>query len=143
MTVEKRDGILWADLFWVDLSEKAQAELLALMGDNGNFDVFPIASINISPDEEATLYIHAELKEHGWIDGTIDCFRFQAKVYDVGSKFGINNGRVSKLSVWEPATSVDIFNYDRGWDKKPANDEQETLLQELLGYLEDLPSGEQ
>ena len=48
MTVENRDGVLFADIFFEDLSDEAQAELLRLMGDNGNYDVFPLASINIS-----------------------------------------------------------------------------------------------
>ena len=52
MIIEKRDDILWADIFWHDLSVKAQAELLELMGENGNFDVFPFASINLSHQGE-------------------------------------------------------------------------------------------
>ena len=51
MIVEKREGILWADIYWNDLSEQAQAELIEIMGENGNFDVFPIVSINVSTDE--------------------------------------------------------------------------------------------
>jgi hypothetical protein len=51
MIIQKRDGILWADIFWEDLSTETQTELLNLMGDNGNFDVFPIVSVNISPDD--------------------------------------------------------------------------------------------
>ena len=52
MTIEKRDGGLWADIYWDDLSAEAQAELLSLMGDNGNFDVFPFAMINITGEED-------------------------------------------------------------------------------------------
>jgi len=47
MTIENRDDTVWADLYWDDLSSEAQSELLSLMGENGNYDVFPIASINI------------------------------------------------------------------------------------------------
>ena len=39
MKVEERDGGLWADLFWDDLSAEAQAELLKLIGDNGNYEI--------------------------------------------------------------------------------------------------------
>ena len=55
-----------------------------------------------------------------WAEGlTEDGFWFQAKVYNTGSQFGINKGRVSKLSVcqgtrWNPETQV--YNYDRGLD---------------------------
>jgi hypothetical protein len=48
MLVEKRENVLWADIYWNDLSAETQAELLNLIGDNGNYDVFPIVSVNIS-----------------------------------------------------------------------------------------------
>ena len=51
VVIEERDGILWADIYWDDLSAKAQTELLNLMGENGNYDIFPVASINVSQDE--------------------------------------------------------------------------------------------
>jgi hypothetical protein len=47
---------------------------------------------------------------------------YQAKVYDSGSKFGINDGRVSKLSIYQVSGYEDkrhgkmIYNYDRGLD---------------------------
>jgi hypothetical protein len=43
--IEQREGELWAELFFDDLSSEAQEKLLKLLGDNGNFDVFPIAAI--------------------------------------------------------------------------------------------------
>ena len=52
MVIEERGGILYADIFWDDLSEEAQSELEGLIGDNGNFDVCQIASINVSPENE-------------------------------------------------------------------------------------------
>jgi hypothetical protein len=51
MQTANRDGTIWADLFWDDLSPETQKELSSLMDDNGNFDVFPIASINIGKEE--------------------------------------------------------------------------------------------
>ncbi|MFV0485396.1 MAG: hypothetical protein ACK5MU_04220 [Candidatus Saccharimonadales bacterium] len=72
-----------------------------------------------------------------WHEGHIEQYRFQAKVYDVGSKFGINKGRVSKLSVWDSGS--EIISYDRGWDKKPEDDEHWVILWELLNRLEELP----
>ncbi|MFV0529132.1 MAG: hypothetical protein ACK5MN_10490 [Lachnospiraceae bacterium] len=74
-----------------------------------------------------------------WYEGHIECYRFQAKVYDTGSKFGINKGRVSKLSVRDDCGEV--IGYDRGWDKKPADDEHWVILWELMNRLEELPSG--
>lgn len=86
-------------------------------------------------------FIAAKAKESGWIDGKIDEFRFQAKVFDVGSKFGINSGRVSKLAIWDQQRHS-VTNYDRGWDVKPNNAEQKDILQALLKYLETLPTWE-
>lgn len=53
-------------------------------------------------------------------------FFYSAKVFECGSEFGINGGRISKLSVWKsegdyycyPLNNL-IINYDRGWDIKP------------------------
>ena len=52
MLIEERDDILWADLFWDDLAAETQTELLNLIGDNGNYDIFPLVSLNISQDDE-------------------------------------------------------------------------------------------
>ena len=52
MNIEKRDGGLWVDLLWEDLSSKTRKQLLKLMGENGNFDIFPFASIKVSHEEE-------------------------------------------------------------------------------------------
>ena len=34
-----------ADLFWDDLNQETQEELFKLMGENGNYDIFPLATI--------------------------------------------------------------------------------------------------
>ena len=52
MQVEERDGETWVDIFWDDLCPETQEKLLALMGDNGNYDVCQIASINVSKEME-------------------------------------------------------------------------------------------
>ena len=73
----------------------------------------------------------------GWLEGNIGRFSFQAKVFDRGSRFGINQGRVSKLSVWDG--NCEIIGYDRGWGIEPACDEYQKILWDLLNYLEALP----
>jgi len=35
-----------------------------------------------------------------WCDGKVGKYNFQAKLFDVGSEFGIEGGRVSKLAIW-------------------------------------------
>ena len=35
------------DIYWKDLTDEAQAELFKLLGENGNYDVFPLATLQI------------------------------------------------------------------------------------------------
>ena len=39
------------EIYWDDLKPETQKELLELMGDNGNFDVIPIATFSIGETE--------------------------------------------------------------------------------------------
>jgi hypothetical protein len=73
-----------------------------------------------------------------WLKGTVNRYpgyTFQAKVYDVGSVFGIGEGRISKLQVWRGDRSV--MHYDRGWDEKPARRRDRKVLQEILAGFPD------
>ena len=76
-----------------------------------------------------------------WVFGKVNQCTFQAKVYDKPSRFkyGINNGRVSKLSAQDKVTKDVLFDYDRGWNKIPGTTEDKELLNALLLFLEDLP----
>ena len=88
-----------------------------------------------------TIYeIKAKQNRGGWIEGTINGIRFQAKVYDEGSEFGINEGRVSKLWVRDENQRQTVLNYERGWDVRPNTAAEHRLLEALLGYLEALPT---
>jgi hypothetical protein len=80
----------------------------------------------------------------GWITAII-CDRYVcAKVYDLPSTFGVNDGRVSKLSICKTAhrdpdaNYLDqmAYNYDRGldFDNLPSG-----LLDKILAELEALP----
>jgi hypothetical protein len=76
----------------------------------------------------------------GWMEGFIGKYTFQAKVYDEPSTFGINDGRVSKLMVWDEVVrqkesnifTASIINYDRGWDIEPKTDEAKGILETIL-----------
>jgi len=60
-----------------------------------------------------------------WIEGREDFdgereIEFYAKVYPIGSEFGIDGGRISKLEI---RLGYDkILNYDRGWDIEPTEE---------------------
>ena len=45
MIVEYHENRKVIQLFWDDLSSSAKERLLELLGDNGNFDVFPLAEL--------------------------------------------------------------------------------------------------
>lgn len=38
------------EIYWNDLTREKQQELLNALGDNGNYDVFPIAIIEVEND---------------------------------------------------------------------------------------------
>lgn len=77
-----------------------------------------------------------------WLEGTIGIpedktagkkyieVHYVVKVYDEPSKFGINNGKISKLQLKQNGEIV--ANYDRGWDIHPATKEAEIALCILL-----------
>lgn len=58
--------------------------------------------------------------------------RYQAKVYDLPSEYGINGGRISKLQLREGIDDKIVANYDRGWDVKPKTEAAEIALAILL-----------
>ncbi len=82
----------------------------------------------------------AEFFGRNWLSGKIGNLNFQAKVYKEDSRFGINNGNVSKLMVW-PEYGPIIVNYDRGWDIKPKNAEEEKIVQTILDYCSHVYDG--
>ena len=47
-----------------------------------------------------------------------------AKVYDEGSEYGINEGRISKLTIKVDGKTT--LSYDRGWDLEPSEDDEVT-----------------
>ena len=77
-----------------------------------------------------------------WLEGTIGIpedktagkkymtVHYVVKVYDEPSKFGINNGKISKLQLKQDGEVV--AKYDRGWDIRPTTKEAEIALCILL-----------
>ena len=66
-----------------------------------------------------------------WHEGTIEIpmkgkktkiAHYWVKAYDEGSEYGINGGRISKLTITIDGEKV--VNYDRGWDIEPAEDDE-------------------
>ena len=69
-----------------------------------------------------------------WKEGVIGIsgvpYHYWAKVYDVGSQYGIDGGRISKLMIKRNGETV--CNYDRGWDVKPVDAETQVAYEILL-----------
>ncbi len=105
------------------------------------------------------LTVRQKTPAYPWVEGTLEemlldrswigrSYGFQAKVYNDGSKFGINKGRVSKLAVWKNETGgtvsfrKTIANYDRGWDVQPTDDTAKDVLKRIIDGLEESPKSE-
>ena len=69
-----------------------------------------------------------------WKEGTLgvngDIFHYWVKQYEEPSQFGIEGGRVSKLTLKRKGQIV--CNYDRGWDIRPVDENTEVALRILL-----------
>lgn len=68
--------------------------------------------------------------EHGMLNVENQNVSYSMKVFEEPSKYGINGGRISKLTL--KANKRVIANYDRGWDIMPtgklANEALEMIL---------------
>ena len=77
-----------------------------------------------------------------WLTGIIDGYPFGIKVCDKKSGFGIRHGRVIKLYVNDKNSSLELFAYERGWERKPHTPFQQSLLKALLRFAAALPKQE-
>jgi hypothetical protein len=68
-----------------------------------------------------------------WKELFILGYRVLIKVYDEGSKYGIEGlERVSKLSIWKDGKEV--LNYDRGWDFNELSGPVYWLIKKIIKY---------
>lgn len=58
-------------------------------------------------------------------------FKIQMVRFDEPSRFGIRDGRVSKLWAKEE-NGAEVINYDRGWDIRPNTSEGKVLLAAII-----------
>ena len=57
-------------------------------------------------------------------------YKYQVKVYEVGSEFGFDGGKISKA--WISLDGKAVVNYDRGWDIEPVDEGAEIALAILI-----------
>ena len=69
-----------------------------------------------------------------WKDGSIkvnnSIFHYWIKVFETGSEFGIDGGKVSKMMLKRDGEVV--MNYDRGWDVRPVDKDTKLAMQIIL-----------
>ena len=69
-----------------------------------------------------------------WEEGSLrvymDIVHYWMTRYGKGSKWGIDGGRISKLTLKRNGEIV--CNYDRGWDIKPVDENTQLALEILL-----------
>ena len=76
-----------------------------------------------------------------WLGGTVDGLPFAAKICDVSSPDGIDNGRVLKLFLYAEDGEQEIAAYERGWSTYPSG-EVEASMEALIAYCASLPPAE-
>jgi hypothetical protein len=87
-----------------------------------------------SNDNTRVLITKDDRLNSNWVQGTINGgYKFEAKMFDNGSEFGINKGRVSKLGISQNGKT--LVNYDRGWDVKPQTPEVKAVCESVLAKL--------
>lgn len=75
--------------------------------------------------------------DSNWCNGRIGAYTFEAKLFDVGSIFGIDNGRVSKLEIRHPQKKCLVI-YERGWIVEPTG-EFCPVFKKIMNFLENAP----
>lgn len=84
--------------------------------------------------------------DSNWVSGSVGEYTFEAKLFDDPSSFGINHGRISKLSIYNDQSRQEkkdflaacIVNYDRGWDIKPSK-AHKAYYAAVMALLESTP----
>lgn len=78
---------------------------------------------------------HSPGSQTEYIKGNYGDYEYSAVVYENPSKYGIFDGRVSKLIIRKDNEVV--ANYDRGWDIVPEGNDLEVLM-DIVDKLEDV-----
>lgn len=104
---------------------------------------------------KATVEIKGRRSDRNWVNGTVivddgSKFKFEAKVYDEPSQFGIetnrfpSGGNISKLAVYHTGDMHDpwVLNYDRGWDEEEETPDDSPIGKEKAEAIIDAISDE-
>ncbi len=95
----------------------------------------------ISNGKEQTFYVPCYKEEKPEVgvlrkDGRLQIaggtFHFWVKRHEECSEFGIDGGRISKLTITNEGTGREVVNYDRGWDIEPKTKGAKAALEWVL-----------
>lgn len=75
--------------------------------------------------------VYIQIPDASQYDGSY-LYECSAKVDSVGSKNGINNGRISKLYVRDVNTNTEVIGYDCGWYHEPSCFPERAVVSLLL-----------
>jgi hypothetical protein len=98
-------------------------------------------------NEQTIVAIFTEFEsDTNWCHGRVGKYDFEAKLFDNCSGYGIYDGRVSKLSIWDEKIRREksdffaacIMNYDRGWDIE-VSEENLPYFEAVMELLENAP----
>ena len=73
-----------------------------------------------------------------WYVGTAGSYYFEALVFCEPSRFGIDEGQVSKLYVFDKPRSQDgheLACYERGWELRPKEEQLQATITRLVAEL--------
>ncbi|MDR0298782.1 MAG: hypothetical protein LBI13_01655 [Streptococcaceae bacterium] len=69
-----------------------------------------------------------------WSSGTLEIdgvmLTYEVKHFEFGSQYGIDEGRISKLSI--RIKGKEVLHYERGWDLRPKEQVAKVALAQLL-----------
>lgn len=72
------------------------------------------------------------LRKDGRLQIAGGTFHFWVKRHEECSEFGIDGGRISKLTITNEGTGREVVNYDRGWDIEPKTKAAQAALDWVL-----------
>ncbi len=72
------------------------------------------------------------LRKDGRLQIAGGTFHFWVKRHEECSEFGIDGGRISKLTITNEGTGREVVNYDRGWDIEPKTKGAKAALEWVL-----------
>ena len=61
-------------------------------------------------------------------------YTYEAKVYEVGGRYGIKGGRISKLFIKERLSQKPVLRYDRGWKMRLQTASAKNLVTAMLAF---------